>query len=1035
MSITELSIKRPLLITIVFLALILFGVISYFNLNYELLPNFDAGVISVNTTYPGASAEDIKNDITKPIEDAVSTIEGIDIITSKSMENASSIIIRLKPGVDDVIAQQDVERSINRIKSTLPANANDPVVSRFSTEQYPVLNLSVSAKTSDATLYQLLQDNILPELSNVDGVGQVSLIGGDPREIQVHLNNDALNAYHLSAGQVYQILSANAASLPGGSIKTSRRQLSITVDADLTKAQTIRNMVLRSNPDGSRVLLKDVASVTDGQAEITTLNRMNGKEGIGLQIYKTNDANSINVSRGVKEKLEEIKKEYASYGFDYQIASDQSIYTLASAHAVVDDLMMAVLIVGLVMLVFLHSVRSSMFVLVAIPSAMIPTFILMELFGFSLNLMTLTALSLVVGILVDDSIVILENIFRHLEMGKNRRQAALDGRSEIGFTAVAITMVDLVVFLPMALTGGLIGNIVREFALVVVFSTLMSLFVSFTLTPMLASRFGKLTHPDMPGFWGKINSGFERILTHVKDFYAGILKWTLRHKRYLVMLVVLLITGSVSLVPAGFIGASFIGNSDRGELSLKLETSPDMPLYQTNLMVKRAEAIIMQHPEVINEYTLVGTQTGVMGNVSSSNLAEIDVSLVDKTKRNISTDEFGVMLRNELDKIPGLQVTVIPVNITGSSNSPIQIVVKGANIDSVSIAANLIKGVMQRTPGTDYIRFSTKTPSRQIRIIPDRQQMASMGFTVQDIATAVNLAFSGNDKTQLKESNDDYGINLQLSPSDRQDANDVEHLMLVNKSGASVMLSQVARVEEVVSPTVLERTDRLPSITITSSAVGRPSGTIVQDIQNNLKSVSLPSDVSIVYQGDVKNQKDAFRSLGFALIIAIILVYMIMAALYESLVYPFVVIFSVPVATIGAFLALAMTMNQLTILTITGMIMLLGLVTKNGILIVDFANHLKEKGIPVVDALIEAGKERFRPIIMTTFAMILGMMPLAFSRSPGSEIKSGMAWVLIGGLTSSFLFTLLLVPSVYLIVEEIKLRFMRKRENQNNKTA
>jgi HAE1 family hydrophobic/amphiphilic exporter-1 len=1030
MSITELSVKRPLLITIVFLALILFGMISYFNLNYELLPNFDAGVISINTTYPGASAQDIENNITKPIENAVSTIEGIDMITSKSMENASSIIIQLNSGVNDVTAQQDVERQITQIKSTLPANANDPVVSRFSTEQYPVLNLSVSAKIPNAQLYQLLNDDILPELTNVQGVGQVSLIGGDPRQINIQLNNTTLNAYHISASQVYQMLLANTTAFPGGAIKTNRQQLSITLNADISMVNTIRNMVLRASPNGSRVLLKDVADVSDGQAEITTINRMNGKEGIGLQVFKTNDANSVNVSKGVRKILEQLKKEYASVGFDYQIASDQTVYTVASAHAVLDDLMMAVLIVGFVMLFFLHSVRSSMFVLVALPSAMIPTFILMEIFGFSLNLMTLMALSLVVGILVDDSIVILENIFRHLEMGKSKVQAALDGRSEIGFTAVAITMVDLVVFLPLALTSGLIGNIVRQFALVVVFSTLMSLFVSFTLTPMLASRYGKLLRPNVHTLWGRISMEFERILNEVKQFYAGLLLWTLHHKRYLILLVVVLIIASISLVPAGFIGASFIGNSDRGQLSIQLETSADMPLYQTNLLVKKAEAILLKHPEVVNEYALIGTQTGVMGNVSNTNLAEIDVSLVDKTKRHITTDEFGVMARNEIDKIPGIQVTVIPTSITGSSTSPIQIVVKGADIDSVAKAANIIKGVMRRTPGTDYIRFSTKTDTRQIRITPDRQQMALMGFTVQDIANVVNLAFSGNNKIDLKEKNDDYGINVELTPLDRQNIGDLQHLTLVTKSGETIFLSQIAHIQEVVLPSVLQRTNRLPSITITSSAVGRPSGTIVSDIQNNLQSVTLPSNVSVDYRGDAKNQKDAFSSLAFALIIAIVLAYMIMVALYESLMYPFVVIFSVPVAIIGAFLALALTMNQLTIVTIIGMIMLLGLVTKNGILIVDFANHLKEKGTPVVEALIEAGKERFRPIIMTTFAMILGMLPLALSNSPGSEIKNGMAWVLIGGLTSSFLFTLLLVPSVYLIVEEIKQRLNRKKHNK-----
>jgi HAE1 family hydrophobic/amphiphilic exporter-1 len=1023
MTITELSIKRPLLITVAFLALILFGIISYLGLNYDLLPKFEVGVISVTTPYPGASPEDVESNLTKPIEDAVSTIEGLDIITSKSMENASSVILQLKSGVNDIIAQQDVERKINQIKSTLPTGAYDPVVNRFSSDQFPVLNLTVSAKISEAELYTLIEKNILPELTNVNGVGQISLIGGEPREIEVALDNGKLNANRISAAQVYQLLSDNSTAFPAGDITSDEQKMLIRLDAGFSDVETIGDVVLRQNANGSRLLLKEVAIVNDGIAATVTINRINGKQGIGLQVYKTNDANSVDVSKGVQLRLQEIREEYASRGFDYEIASDQSVYTLTAANAVVEDLMLAVLIVGFVMLMFLHSLRSSLFVLVAIPSAMIPTFICMAIFGFSLNMMTLMALSMVVGILVDDSIVVLENIYRHFEMGKSKVQAAIDGRSEIGFTAIAITLVDIVVFLPMAFTGGLIGNIVRQFALVVVFSTLMSLMVSFTLTPLLASRFGKLEQPNRESLWGKISLGFESFLDSIKDLYSELLGWSLGHKRYILALVVLLIAGSVALIPAGFIGSSFLGTGDRGQLSIKLEMSPDLPLHQTNLLVKRAESIVLQHPEVENVYTLVGTQTGVAGSVSNSNIAEMNVTLSDKRMRKITTDNFGVLARNEIEKIPGIQAAVLPVTITGSTNSAIQIVISSPEIDSVNKAAGLIRQIVMNTPGTDYVRLSTKTPKKQVRISPNRQKTAEAGFTIKEVASAVNLAFSGNDKLNLKEGGEDYSINIVLGNSDKQKLADVNNLTLINRLGKPVQLSQVARVEEVLVPSVLERNNRLSSITITSSAVGRPSGTIVEDIKKSLSETKLPASTNVEYRGDSKNQKEAFSSLAFALIIAIILVYLIMVALYESLIYPFVVIFSVPVATIGALLAIALTMNQLTIFTIVGIIMLLGLVTKNGILIVDFANHLKEKGVPVVEALMEAGKERLRPIMMTTFAMILGMLPLALSKSPGSEFKNGMAWVLIGGLTSSFLFTLILVPIVYLIVEQIKDRF------------
>ncbi|TAE49532.1 MAG: efflux RND transporter permease subunit, partial [Bacteroidetes bacterium] len=516
MSITELSIKRPLLITTAFVAMILFGIISYMDLNYNLLPSFQAGVISVQVAYPGASAEDIQNTVTKPIEDAISTVEGLDIVTSSSMQNVASITIMLKPGVNDLSAQQDIERRINQIRSNLPSEANTPIVNRFSTDQFAILNLTFTALVSDKELYDLVNQDIKTQLSNLSGVGQLTLIGGQEREIEVMLDNDKLLLYKLSARQVYQVLSSSNTSYPAGDISSENSRLPIRIDANLTQIETLNDLVIKDNGNGSKVLLSDVATIRDAQQKAVTLNRINGKPGIGMQIYKTNDANAVKVSEEVKEKLAEIKESYRSKGLNYEIASDQSIYTLASADAVIEDLFLAVLIVGVVMLMFLHSLRSSLFVLVAIPSAMIPTFIAMSALGFSLNLMTLLGLSLVVGILVDDSIVVLENIFRHLEMGKDKVKASLDGRSEIGFTAVAITLVDVVVFLPMAFTGGLIGNILKEFALVVVFSTLMSLLVSFTLTPMLASIWGKLTHLNNKTLWGRINLGFEAFLDRVK---------------------------------------------------------------------------------------------------------------------------------------------------------------------------------------------------------------------------------------------------------------------------------------------------------------------------------------------------------------------------------------------------------------------------------------------------------------------------------------------------------------------------------------
>lgn len=1023
MSITKLSINRPLLITVIFFTLILFGFISYNSLNYNLLPKFEANVLSVQTTYRGASAEEVQSSITKPIEDVVSSIEGIDKLSSISQEGASIITIQLKSGTNTITAQRDAERRINQMKAMLPDDVDDPVVNRFNTDEIPVLRISASANTSSTELYDLVDQKIKPVLSNVEGVGLVRIIGGNEREIQVTLDNEKLNAYHISPIQVTQIVSNANNSFPAGSVETNENRLSIRMDAKVTKVEDLRNLVLRQSPDGSRILLKDVATVTDAQAETKMLNRINGAPGIGIEIVKQGDANAVKVSEGVKAKLETLKTQYSAKNLGFQVAIDQSVYTLASANAVMHDLMLAVFIVAIVMLLFLHSVRSSLFVLVALPSAMIPTFILMKAFGFSLNLMTLMGLSLVVGILVDDSIVVLENIFRHLEMGKSKRKAALDGRNEIGFTALAITLVDVVVFVPMALSGGMIGNILREFSLVVVFSTLMSLLVSFTLTPLLASKWGKLEILNKKTLWGRLNLGFENIIDKLKDEYANILRWSLGHKRYILGGILILFIATFSLLPAGFIGTAFVSPSDKGEFNIQIELSPQSPIYQTNQMVLKAEQMLLAKPEVEKVFSNVGTQSGAMGgNSSNANIAEISVKLVDKEKRSISTDDFGAKMRDEILQLPGVKVAVRPVGITGNSEAPIQIAIKGTDMDEIWAAAKKVKEVVSKTAGTDYVEFSTKNPKSEVDIKLDREKMAGLGLNVSEVGAAIQVAFRGSNQSKYKNNGEEYDINISLDKADKTDINSVRNMTITNSKGANIRLDQFADIHETMGQSVLERTDRLNSIKVTAAAVGRPTGTIVADIQKKMEEVKLPETITIDYLGEAQRQKDAFGSLGFAMLLGIILVYLIMVALYESVVYPFVVLFSIPVAIIGAILALALSMNSLTIFAMVGLIMLLGLVAKNGILLVDFTNQLKKEGYSLTEALVEAGKERLRPILMTTLAMIAGMLPIAIASGAGAEVKNGMAWVIIGGLTSSLMLTLVLVPTMYYIIEKLRIK-------------
>ena len=1028
MSISEIAVKRPLLIVVIFTVLILFGLQSYTLLNYNLLPKMQINVVSVSTVYPGASAAEVESSVTKKLEDSFASIEGLDQISSTSQEGVSQISVTLKSDADVDKAERDIQRKADQAQNELPKDIDKPLVNKISLEETPVIKAGVTSKLAPRDLYDLIDLQVRPLLQNIPGVGQVNIIGGDERQIQVNIDQAKLKGYNLSIAQVTQAVAKANQSFPAGQIETKNQQFSIRYDANVTSVGQINKLIVSKDRKGGTIYLENVAEVVDATAKTTAINHINGIPSIGIQLVKQTDANAVDVSRLVKEKFTSLENQFKSHDVKFEVSSDQSTYTLSSAHAVMEDLVLAIIIVGLVMLAFLHSVRSSLFVLVALPCSIIPTFIAMYFLGFSLNMMSLMAMSLVVGILVDDSIVVLENIYRHLEMGSDRRKAALDGRSEIGFTALAITLVDVVVFLPLALSGGIIGSILREFSLVVVISTLMSLFVSFTITPLLASRFGKLEEMNAKSWWGRLNLGFERIIDQLKADYAYLLEIALGKKRWLLSGVLVLIFGSVMLLAKGFIGATFIPASDQGELMIKIELDPSATIYQTNMVTQQVEKMVMQKTEVVNVFSSIGFVSGsVAGAANNGNLSELTVTLVDKSKRSFSPGEFGLKMQREISAvIPGIKVSSSPTSISGQSQAPIQVAVKGVDLEQVRAVASQFKDTIASIPGTQFVELSVKDQKQEVDVKLDREKMTLLGLDASQVGAALQNAFSGDDKSKFKQAGNEYDIKIGLDQYNRSEIGNVKNLSFANSDGQSFVLSQFAEVGDALGESVLQRNNRLNAITVNANVVGRPVGSVADDIKLSASHIKLPEGITIEYLGEVKNQGDAFGSLGMALVTAILLVYLIMVALYESLIYPFVVLFSIPVALIGAFLALALTMETLNVFSIIGVIMLLGLVSKNAILIVDFTNELKSQGYAVKEALIEAGKERLRPILMTTLAMILGMLPIALASGPGAEVKNGMAWVIIGGLTSSMIFTLFVVPSVYLIIEKLLVRFGSK---------
>ncbi|HEX2630759.1 MAG TPA: efflux RND transporter permease subunit, partial [Chitinophagaceae bacterium] len=592
MSLTSVSIKRPTLIVVLFTVLGLLGIVSYFSIGYELLPKMSRQVITISTQYPGAAPTEVENSVTKKVEDAVSSLEKLDLVKSKSYEGLSMVIVEFKADVDIDQAMQDAQRKVNGIAADMPEDAKDPVISKFSVDEAAIMKMSVTSNTENRELHEIVKERIVPKLAKLEGVANVGIMGGEERQIRVNIDRRKIESFGLDVQKVLTAVKNSNLDFPAGSVKNPDGETTIRLAGKFKNVDDIKDVVI-SSVNGRAIYLKDIATVIDGVKETESISRYNANTAIGLLMYKQTDANAVQVSEEVQKAIVTIEKEYASAGLKFVIAQDSSEFTLAAAEAVNHDLMLAIVLVALVMLVFLHSMRNAIIVMIAIPASLVTTFIGIYMFGFTFNLMTLLALSLVVGILVDDSIVVLENIQRHMEMGKDKRKAALDGRNEIGFTAMSITLVDVVVFLPITMVDGLIADILRQFSLVVVVSTLMSLFVCFTLTPLLVSRFGKLTHPSKKKVGGRIILWVESRINKLTENYTRLLKWGLGHKRWVLGVTLLTLVGSFSLVGGGFIGNEFINMGDRGELVVNVEMPKDATIEQTNRKTQEVERYIL----------------------------------------------------------------------------------------------------------------------------------------------------------------------------------------------------------------------------------------------------------------------------------------------------------------------------------------------------------------------------------------------------------------------------------------------------------
>jgi HAE1 family hydrophobic/amphiphilic exporter-1 len=1034
MTLTELSIKRPSFIIVIFTILIGGGLLCYNQLSYELLPDFSPPILTVTTTYPGASPATVESQISKPLEDALSGLENISEVTAFSLDNASVVLLEFKASANIDASLEDAQRKVNNMLNKLPDGATNPVLAKIEPNASPVLQVSsIAKKMDDRDFMELMDDQIIPQIKQTKGVAEVQVIGGEKREFRVNVDKDKLKSFGLTFSAIDQAINAANVDFPTGKLKDKSKQITVRLSGKFKTVDDLKNLILYSS-GGSSVKLGEVAEVVDGSQDQLAVSRFNGQNGIGLRIKKQSDANAVDMANATKKKFKEIEKKYADKGIVFTVATDTSIPTIESVDAVIHDLELAVLLVAAVMLLFLHSLRNAFIVLISIPASLISTFVAMYLLGYTLNLMTLLAMSLVIGILVDDSIVVLENIYRHLQMGKDRKKAALEGRNEIGFTALAITLVDVVVFSPVVFIEGTISDILHQFSIVVVVSTLMSLFVCFTLTPWLASRFAKDIQLNPKNPFQAILLWFERRVTIFTDNYVKLVGWSLRHKITMGLIIVVLFIASMATMGLGIVGQEFVAQGDQGKFMIKLKYDKSTTFEENNATTLQIEQMILAQKDVVDiVFANVGGPSSGMGAASfgAENRSELTVKLKKGMQKKYPTIEYMTEIRKKIeDKFSGIEVKAINIGMVESEEAPIEIFLSSDDQELLIREARRLKNKILTIKGAKDPTISTDDITPELRIELDREKMGQLGLPIALIGMQLQSALTGNDKNQFDVAGQEYNIRIMMDKFDRKNADDINSMTFTTNDGKQVRLSEFADVSVDNSVGSLERKNRISNTTLRCYVLGTASGNVSAEIEKYLKKEPLDKNVRLLWGGEIKRQKESMGALGTAMGIGLILVYLIMVALYDNFVYPFVVLFSILVSLIGAILALSLTSSNMGIFTMLGMLMLLGLVAKNAILIVDFTNHLKEKGMSTYLALLESVRERMRPILMTTIAMVIGMIPIATATGSGAEWKNGLAWILIGGLTSSMFLTIIVVPMMYYSVDRIQAKLSRKKAKE-----
>lgn len=1023
MRLSDFAIKRPVTMVMIVAVILIFGFVSLSKMSIDLLPDIEVPVILVLTTYPGASSDQIEDTVTKPLEKALSSVENVKSITSDSQPNVSSVKISFKWGTDLDVANMNVREKMDLIKKTLPENAEEPVILKMDPSMMPILILGMKGERDVLLMKQIADDQIVKQIENVEGVSSVIVSGGAERQIRVRVMPEKLAGYNVALTQVVQALKAANINVPAGDVDYGGRELIVKTTGEFTDIEDIKNLVV-VNRQGSVIRVCDLATVEDATEDVNVYSRVNGKEGLLILVQKQSDENTVRVVQKVKKELKNIEKQLPQNIEIYEIM-DQSDFINKAIDSVKSNAIQGAILAVLVIFAFLHSIKSTMVIAFSIPLSIIATFVLMYFGNLTLNVMSLGGLAIGVGMLVDNSIVVLENIYRHQELGKSQLEAARVGASEVTLAIMASTLTTIAVFLPIVFIEGMVSTIFKELSLTITFSLISSILVAVTLVPLLSSKLIDIKKQKevKNNFFSKIFNKVDGFYNRVDEGYGRLLTWALDHRKRFILIIAIMVIVSIAAIP--LIGSEFFPETDEGKIAIDVKLPIGTKVEKTDEIMRHIENIILDIPEVDQFSTQVGTTTVKSFTGSGSGeIGSLDVSLVSKQDRKRSTKDVVEEIRQKIGEIPGAEINVTSSTVTSKvgaatgGSKPIQLAIKGDDFEVLEDLSKEVENIVKNVPGARDIESTIEEGRPEVQIKIDKNKASYYNLDVSAVALTLRAAVNGTVATQYKVAGSEIDVNVQLADKAIDTIEDLKSITMMSPKGINVPISYIADFDMTEGPNVIKRDNQERIVYVSADLYQRSIGKVVKDIKAETAKMQLPEGYTIDFEGQNKEMEEAFGELGLAMVLAVILVYAVMASQFESFLHPFTIMFSLPVAIIGVVFGLLLNRRPFCVPAYMGLIMLAGIAVNNAIVLVDYINQLKAEGKSTREAIIEAGPTRLRAISMTTLTTVLGLLPLSLGLGEGAEIQAPLAVVVMYGLLASTILTLVFVPVLYSLFED-----------------